>query len=54
MLEKLPATAGMLAYFTRRENMHFAVVNIAWTTSETTVIFLIIHFFCAMGLMALY
>jgi hypothetical protein len=44
----------MLAYFTRRENMHFAVVNRAWTTSETPDILLIIHFFCAIGLMILY
>jgi hypothetical protein len=26
--------------------MHFAVFNIAWTTSETPAILLIIHLFC--------
>jgi hypothetical protein len=37
----------MLAYnYTRRENIHFAVVNRAWTTSETPVRLLIIHLFC--------
>ena len=40
----------MLAYYTRRENMHFAVVNKAWTTSKTPVTLLIIHFFCTIGL----
>jgi hypothetical protein len=35
----------------RRENMHFAIVNRAWTTSKTPAGLLIIHFVCAMGLM---
>jgi hypothetical protein len=39
----------MLEYSTKRENMHFAVVNRAWTTSETPDILLIINFFCAIG-----
>jgi DMSO/TMAO reductase YedYZ heme-binding membrane subunit len=40
----------MLAYYTRRENIHFAVVNRAWTASKTPVTLLIIHFFCTIGL----
>ena len=45
----------MLAYnHTRRENIHFAVVNRAWTTSKTPVRLLIIHLFCTIGLMSLY
>jgi hypothetical protein len=44
----------MLAYYTGRENMHFAVVNRACATSKTPTKILIIHFFCAIGLMLLY
>ena len=44
----------MLAYYTRRKNMHFTVVNRAWTTSIIPARLLILHFFCAIGLMSLY
>ena len=40
----------MLAFYTRRESMHFAVVNRAWTTSKTPARLLIIHLFCTIGL----
>ena len=44
----------MLAYYTRRENLHFVVVHRAWTTSETPARLSIIRFCCAIGLMSLY
>jgi hypothetical protein len=44
----------MLAYYTRRENMLFAVGNRARTTSKTPARLLIINFFSAVGLMSLY
>jgi hypothetical protein len=40
----------MLAYYTRRGNMDFAVVNRAWTTFKPPAKHLIIHLFCAIGL----
>ena len=43
----------MLACCSRRKNMYSAVVHSAWRTCKPPLDFLIMHFFCAIGLLSI-